>query len=163
MYTIKSKKACAACEYQWRKCLRDCFLTPNFPADKPIMFHSAHCLYGVSSIAKILNDDANVHYNFHNNKNNIEIMTSASPSDIIPRDVNNAPTNTNLNINSMDAIRVAQLSEGQLSNTHDSANDDLKEEEEEFNVDDFFIPDSEINRIYYGNEQSFDEKDSSQR
>ncbi|XP_058776195.1 uncharacterized protein LOC131650506 [Vicia villosa] len=159
MDTIKSNKACAACEYQWRKCLRECF-APNFPADKPIMFHSAHCLYGVSTIARILNDVANVRYNFYNNENNIEIMMNASPLDNIPRDINNTPTNTNLNINSMDAIRVAQLSEGLLSNTHVSANDDLKEEEEEFDVNNFFIPDSEIDRIYNGDEQSFVEKDA---
>ncbi|XP_058776189.1 LOB domain-containing protein 22-like [Vicia villosa] len=57
----------------------------------------------------IFNNVGNVTNYYHNSENNIETMTNASPSDIIHREVNNAPTNTNLNINSMDAIRVAQL------------------------------------------------------
>lgn len=80
-------------------------------------------------------------------------------NDIIPSDVNNIPTNTNLNINSNEAIRVAQLNEGLSDNkksdlhggvvdTDTSVKVDLEEKETPFNVDDFFIPDSDIDKFY---------------
>ncbi|CAL5185832.1 unnamed protein product [Lathyrus oleraceus] len=80
-------------------------------------------------------------------------------NDIIPSDVNNIPTNTNLNINSNEAIRVAQLNEELSDNkesdlhgggvdTNTSVKVDLEEKETPFNVDDFFIPDSDIDKFY---------------
>ncbi|XP_058776193.1 LOB domain-containing protein 12-like [Vicia villosa] len=122
----------------------------------------------------IFNNVGNVTNYYNNNENNIETMMNASPShwsDIIPRDVNNTPTNTNWNINSMDASRFAQLSEGVFNNRESdlgggvdiSTEEWLKEIEKKFNDEDYLIPDSEIDRIYNGDEQAFVEKDSSQR
>ncbi|CAK8533575.1 unnamed protein product [Lathyrus sativus] len=269
MNIIKSNKACAACKHQRRKCSSDCILAPYFPVDKPLMFHNALNLYGVSNIIEILNkipqemrdlamktiiyesnvraiypihgclgvikeicdrinenleelyhvkelldyckinnlqsqnlstllpstssqnpnlqphvsnipifnDVGNVSNYCHNSESNIEAMTNAYPShlnDIIPREVNNTPTNTNLNISPMDVVRVAQLSEGVSNNkeydlhgggvdTQTSAKVDLKEKETPFNVNDLFIPDSEIDKVYYNNGQLFIENDSSKR
>ncbi|CAI8594365.1 unnamed protein product [Vicia faba] len=57
MNTIKPNKGCAACKHQRRKCLlKDCLLAPYFPANKPIMFHNVHCLYGVVDILRILDE-----------------------------------------------------------------------------------------------------------
>lgn len=55
MNNIMSKKACAACNFQRRKCSQDCLLSCYFPANNPEMFNNAHRLYGVSNMVKILN------------------------------------------------------------------------------------------------------------
>ncbi|PKA63632.1 LOB domain-containing protein 22 [Apostasia shenzhenica] len=49
-----SSSACAACKFQRRKCTPDCLLAPYFPADQNARFQSAHRLFGVSKIKKIL-------------------------------------------------------------------------------------------------------------
>ncbi|KAF8087041.1 hypothetical protein N665_0601s0007 [Sinapis alba] len=46
--------ACAACKYQRRRCAADCPLAPYFPAEQPKLFQNVHRLFGVRSIAKIL-------------------------------------------------------------------------------------------------------------
>lgn len=54
--TVKggTSPACAACKYQRRKCSADCVLAPYFPANQHKSFQNAHRLFGVSKIAKML-------------------------------------------------------------------------------------------------------------
>ncbi|KAL5062747.1 hypothetical protein RYX36_024484 [Vicia faba] len=47
-------QACAACNYQRRKCAPDCILAPYFPHDRHRQFINAHKLFGVNNINKII-------------------------------------------------------------------------------------------------------------
>ncbi|CAL2252317.1 unnamed protein product [Prunus armeniaca] len=47
---------CAACKFLRRKCTQECMLKPYFPPDQPQKFANVHRVYGVSNVAKILNE-----------------------------------------------------------------------------------------------------------
>lgn len=47
-------QACASCKHQRKKCDESCELAPYFPANRYWEFQSAHRLFGVSNIVKIM-------------------------------------------------------------------------------------------------------------
>ncbi|MCL7043245.1 hypothetical protein MKW94_030824 [Papaver nudicaule] len=50
----KSKNACAACKYQWRKCPPECPFAPIFPRDKVEDFQNVSRIFGASNFIKLL-------------------------------------------------------------------------------------------------------------
>ncbi|KAL3627293.1 hypothetical protein CASFOL_028656 [Castilleja foliolosa] len=49
-----SYHACAACNYQRKKCAANCILRRHFPKGKTNVFNAVHKIFGVANVTKML-------------------------------------------------------------------------------------------------------------